>query len=173
MQLTLYTDYSLRVLMYLGLKPQCLSSITEIAQHYNISRNHLVKVVHRLAREGLIHSQRGRRGGITLARPPQAINVGDVVRRMEGAMPLVECFRGTTNRCPITAACRLSGILAEARDSFLRTLDRYTLANLLASHSHLSRLLSLPSLSRPTPPSERQAPPQRSSPRASPGRSRA
>lgn len=142
MQLTSYTDYSLRVLMYLGLRGSALSSITEIAQQYAISRNHLVKVVHRLAREGFVHSVRGRRGGIMLAHPPHTISVGEVVRRMEGDMPLVECFRSTTNHCPITPACRLSSVLAEARDHFLRTLDRYTLADLLVNPDSLTQLFS-------------------------------
>jgi Rrf2 family nitric oxide-sensitive transcriptional repressor len=143
MQLTSYTDYSLRVLMYLGLQGGALSSITEIAQQYAISRNHLVKVVHRLACEGFVHSVRGRSGGITLARPPHAISVGEVVRCMEGDMPLVECFRSATNQCPITPACRLSSVLAEARDHFLRTLDRYTLADLLVNQASLTQLLSM------------------------------
>lgn len=142
MQLTSYTDYSLRVLMYLGLQGSTLSSITEIAEQYAISRNHLVKVVHRLAREGFVHSIRGRRGGITLARLPHTISVGEVVRCMEGDMPLVECFRSATNQCPITPACRLSSVLAEARNDFLQTLDRYTLADLLVNHESLAQLLS-------------------------------
>ncbi|MGE0679522.1 MAG: Rrf2 family transcriptional regulator [Candidatus Binatia bacterium] len=145
MQLTSYTDYSLRVLMYLGVKGKQLSSISEIAKQYNISRNHLVKVVHKLAQEGFVRSQRGRRGGITLGYPPSAISVGEVVRRMEGDMPLVECFRRATNTCPITPVCQLSGILTEARTNFLATLDRYTLADLLTNQQRLSRLFSLPS----------------------------
>lgn len=130
--------------MYLGLKGQQLSSISEIAKQYNISRNHLVKVVHKLAQEGFVRSQRGRSGGITLGCPPSAISVGEVVRRMEGDMPLVECFRRATNQCPLTPVCQLSGILAEARTSFLATLDRYTLADLLTNQQRLSRLFSLP-----------------------------
>lgn len=143
MQLTAYTDYSLRVLMYLGLKDAQLSSISEIAEQYGISRNHLMKVVHKLAKEGFIRSQRGRSGGITLGRPPQSIRIGDVVRRMEGEMPLVECFRVATNRCPIISVCQLSGILAEARGNFLASLDRYTLADLLTNQQRLSRLFSI------------------------------
>lgn len=145
MQLTSYTDYSLRVLMYLGVKGEQLSSIAEIAQQYNISRNHLMKVVHKLAQEGFVRSQRGRKGGITLGCPPSAISVGDVVRRMEGNLPLVECFRRATNHCPITPVCQLSGILAEARTNFLSTLDQYTLADLLTNQQRLARLFSLPS----------------------------
>jgi Rrf2 family nitric oxide-sensitive transcriptional repressor len=144
MQLTSYTDYSLRVLMYLGVKGTQQSSIAEIAAQYNISRHHLVKVVHKLAREGFVRSQRGRGGGITLGRSPSAISVGEVVRRMEGDMPLVECFRRATNRCPITPVCQLSGILDEARTNFLATLDQYTLADLLTNRQRFSRLLSLP-----------------------------
>lgn len=129
--------------MYLGVRGQQQSSIAEIAKQYNISRNHLVKIVHKLAREGFVRSQRGRSGGITLGCPPHAISVGEVVRRMEGDMPLVECFRKATNRCPITAVCRLGGILAEARTNFLATLDQYTLADLLTNQQQLSRMFSL------------------------------
>lgn len=146
MELTFYTDYSLRVLMYLGLRRCELSSISEIAGDYGISANHLVKVVHGLARGGFVRTYRGRGGGVTLARQPQEINIGAVVRYTEGAFKPVECFRGDDNHCLVTGACRLAGILQEACDSFLATLDRYTLADLLVGPAKLRRQLSLPSV---------------------------
>jgi Rrf2 family nitric oxide-sensitive transcriptional repressor len=131
MQLTLYTDYSLRVLLYLGLKPRRMATITDIAQSYGISRNHLVKVVHNLATQGFIHSTRGRGGGITLARPAAEINIGDVVRHTEVSFDLVECFDRERNTCPIAAACILKSALYEAQRAFMGVLDRYTLRSVL------------------------------------------
>lgn len=147
MELTFYTDYSLRVLMYVGLRRSELSSISEIADDYGISANHLVKVVHGLARGGFIRTYRGKGGGVTLARKPQDINIGAVVRYTEGAFKPVECFRGDNNHCLVTGACRLAGILQEACDSFLATLDRYSLADLLIRPAALRRhlLIGLPS----------------------------
>jgi len=143
MELTLYTDYALRVLTYLAVRGETRSNISDIAQRYHISRNHLVKVVHGLARGGFIQSYRGKGGGITLAREPREIGIGDVVRYTEGPLCPAECFRGAENQCVITGACMLTGILREACDHFLATLDRYTLADLLANRSSLSRQLNL------------------------------
>jgi len=143
MELTLYTDYSLRVLMYLGLRRSELSLISEIAGDYGISANHLVKVVHGLARGGFIRTYRGKGGGLALAREPQGINIGAVVRYTEGAFEPVECFRGADNHCVVTGACRLAGILQEACDSFLAALDRYTLADLLVRRAELRRHLGI------------------------------
>ncbi len=145
MELTFFTDYSLRVLMYLGLRRCELSSISEIADDYGISANHLVKVVHGLARGGFVRTYRGKGGGVTLAREPQDINIGAVVRYTEGAFKPVECFRGVDNHCVVTEACRLAGVLQEACDSFLATLDRYSLGDLLIEPAKLRRRLALPS----------------------------
>jgi len=145
MELTFYTDYSLRVLMYLGLRRSKLSLISEIADDYGISANHLVKVVHGLARGGFVRTYRGKGGGVTLAREPQDINIGAVVRYTEGAFKPVECFRGGDNHCVVTEACRLAGILQEACDSFIATLDRYSLGDLLVRPAKLRRHLGLPS----------------------------
>jgi len=144
MQLTLYTDYSLRVLIYLGLNPQRLATITDIAQSYGISRNHLVKVVHNLATQGFIHTSRGRRGGITLARPTAEINIGDVVRHTEVNFHLVECFDRERNTCPIAAACILKSALYEAQRAFVAVLDKYTLADVLGNRDWLSAVLKIP-----------------------------
>ncbi len=143
MQLTLYTDYSLRVLLYLGLNPRRMATITDIAQSYGISRNHLVKVVHNLATQGFIHSTRGRGGGITLARPAAEINIGDVVRHTEVSFDLVECFDQERNTCPIAAACILKSALYEARRAFMGVLDRYTLADVLENKDWLRSVLKV------------------------------
>ena len=142
-RLTVYTDYALRMLMYLALKKDRLATIAEIAESYDISRNHLVKVVHNLARGGFIKSHRGKGGGIELARDPAKINLGEVVRYTEGPLKPVECFDAERNRCVITNACGLERILREACDSFLSTLDRYTLAELVKQRSRLSQALAL------------------------------
>ena len=144
MQLTLYTDYSLRVLLYLGLNPKRMATITDIASSYGISRNHLVKVVHNLALQGFINTTRGRGGGITLARPPAEINVGDVVRHTEMNLHLVECFDKERNTCPITAACFLKRALYEAQQAFITVLDRYTLAEVLDNRDWLRKVLNVP-----------------------------
>ena len=143
MQLTLYTDYSLRVLLYLGLKSRRMATITDIAQSYGISRNHLVKVVHNLATQGFIHSTRGRGGGITLARPAAEINIGDVVRHTEVNFDLVECFDRERNTCPIAAACILKSGLYEAQRAFMGVLDRYTLADVLENKDWLRSVLKV------------------------------
>jgi len=127
MQLTRYTDYSLRVLMYLAINPDRLVTISEISEAYAISRNHLVKVVHELGARGYIHTQRGKLGGISLGGPPEDINIGDVVRHTEKTLDVVNC---TAPACPILSACDLMSVLFEARDSFLAVLDRYTLADI-------------------------------------------
>ncbi|WP_176593528.1 Rrf2 family transcriptional regulator [Sphingobium sp. EM0848] len=126
MKLTLFTDYSMRVLLYLAARPDRLSSIAEVAQAYDISQNHLMKVVNDLARAGYIESLRGRGGGIRLGRKPAEINLGELVRHTEGGFDLVDC-----GNCVIAPACRLTGVLKEALDAFLAVLDRYTLADLV------------------------------------------
>jgi Rrf2 family nitric oxide-sensitive transcriptional repressor len=139
MHLTYYTDYSLRVLMYLAIQPRRRASISEIAERYDISRNHLVKVVHHLARGGFIESHRGKGGGIELARAPTEINLGEVVRYTEGPLKPVECFDTERNRCVITNVCGLARVLKEACDGFLAILDRHTLAQLVRQRSRLEK----------------------------------
>ena len=143
MQLTYYTDYSLRVLMYLALQPRRRVSISEIAERYDISRNHLMKVVHNLSRGGFIKSHRGKGGGVELARAAAKINLGEVVRYTEGPLRPVECFDAERNRCVITNACGLARVLKEACDSFLATLDGYTLAELVRQRERLTQRLAL------------------------------
>lgn len=135
MRLTQHTDYAIRVLMFATSRhlregPDALSSIREIAEAYGISENHLMKVVNRLAQEGLLHTQRGRNGGLRLARDPGQTRLGAVVRLVEDDMALVECF-GEGSACPLTAGCHLARALEEARSDFLASLDRHTLADLV------------------------------------------
>jgi len=130
MQLTLYTDYSLRVLLYLAEHPDRRVTISEMTDFYQVSRNHLVKVVHNLGQLGLIQTIRGKSGGMILAHEPQSINIGDVVRSIEPHMNLLECFDKQTNTCPIISKCGLIGILYEARKGFMDVLNNYTLADL-------------------------------------------
>ena len=150
MRLTTYTDYALRVLMYVGVKAE-LATIAEISSAYNISRNHLVKIVHDLGGRGYLQTIRGKHGGITLARPASEIGIGTLVRDLEEDMRLVECFGPpSTDGCCIDAVCVLRHILQGALEAFLQELDRYTLADLLVPDRSLARLLTLPPPARPS-----------------------
>lgn len=142
MYLTRYTDYSLRVLIYLGLKQNQQVTIREIADSYGISHNHLMKAVHQLGRHGYIRTARGKKGGISLALAPELINVGDVVLAEE-RFDIVECFNSAKNHCRIAPLCTLERVLDEALGSFLATLNRYTLADILQNRSGLSALLGI------------------------------
>ena len=144
MRLTLYTDYSLRVLLYLGIKgKERLTTIQEIADAYHISKNHLMKVTHDLGQMGLIETIRGRGGGIRLHTPPEEINIGQIVRRTEEDFHLVECFDQENNLCKISPACQLKFALNEALIAYLQVLDRYTLADFLISKDDMFQLLGL------------------------------
>ena len=142
MRLTDFTDFKLRTLIYLALQPDRLSTIADIADAYDISANHLMKVVHQLAASGDVATTRGRRGGLRLARPPADINIGAVVRRTEPDMALVACFVDP-QRCVIQDGCVLQHVLADALGAFLAVLDRYTLADLAAPQRPLAELLGL------------------------------
>lgn len=142
MRLTTFTDYSLRVLMYLSLKGDELATITEIAECYSISRSHLMKVVYELGRLGYIETIRGKHGGMRLHHAPGDINLGAVVRNMENDFALTECF-GDDNQCRLTPACVLRGVVSEALESFLTVMDQYSLADLIAPQRKLSKLLAL------------------------------
>jgi Rrf2 family nitric oxide-sensitive transcriptional repressor len=130
MHITRYTDYSLRVLMYLAAHNDRQATIRDIAESYDISKNHLMKIVQQLSAKGYIEATRGKNGGIKLASSPQDINIGKLVRDIEQGSPLVECF-GQDNVCVITPACQLKRVLAEALESFFKTLDRYSLADMV------------------------------------------
>jgi len=144
MHLTRFTDYSLRVLIYLAVKGEERSTITEIAETFDVSRNHLMKVVQELGHKGYITAIRGKNGGLLLNRTPESIGLGQLVRDMEHELSLVECF-GDHNDCIITPACRLKPILNEALSAFLAVLDGYTLADMLGKRQpHLARLMQIP-----------------------------
>ncbi|OHC65655.1 MAG: BadM/Rrf2 family transcriptional regulator [Rhodocyclales bacterium RIFCSPLOWO2_02_FULL_63_24] len=141
MKLTTFSDYTLRVLMFLALNRERLATIPEIAAAYAISENHLMKVVHQLARAGVIESVRGKGGGIRLARAPEEIRLGQIVRASEGSAPIVECLSDEAGTCRIAPACRLAAVLVRAFDALYATLDEYTLADLVRSPRGLQTLL--------------------------------
>lgn len=132
MQLTSYTDYALRALMYLANSCDKQATITEIADFYNISRNHLVKVVHQLGNKGFVKTTRGKGGGLALQRPPEMILIGDVVRSMESHFDWVECFNPAQQQCRLLPGCGLKHLLARAGNAYLQVLDTATLADILS-----------------------------------------
>jgi Rrf2 family transcriptional regulator, nitric oxide-sensitive transcriptional repressor len=150
MQLTLFSDYSLRVLLYLSTHHDRRVPLPEISAAYGISQHHLVKVVQRLVEEGLVESVRGRGGGLRLGRPPRDINVAAVVRMTEPNLTLVECFDARTNACPIDAACGLKAALVRAQNAFFAELERYTLADFSSRGPALIQLWRR-NLKQPTP----------------------
>jgi len=143
MQLTQYTDYSLRVLIYLGLYPDRRCTITEISEAYQINRNHLVKVVHNLSQDGWITTTRGKSGGMVLAFRPVQINIGAVIQGTEPHMNLLECFDQECNTCTISSACVLKHALYKARKAFMDVLAGYTLADILIQPDALIALLNM------------------------------
>lgn len=141
MRLTSYTDYSLRLLIYVAIKRGELATIQEVANAYGISNNHLMKVAYQLGQHGFLETVRGRNGGLRLARKAEKISVGDVVRAMEDDFAMVECFKNGGGNCTITPRCKLRGALFEALNAYMKVLDRYTLADLTVEPRELSRLL--------------------------------
>lgn len=141
MRLTTFSDYTLRVLIYLALDQTKLATIPVIAAAYGISENHLMKVVHQLARAGVVETIRGKGGGIRLARPAEEIRLGQIIRAAEGAAPIVECLGEEQSACCIAPTCRLSGILVRAFDALYGVLDEYTLADLAGNRRALKQVL--------------------------------
>lgn len=136
MQLTRYTDYALRVLMYLSYQEGRLAKISEISASYGISKNHLMKIVHGLAKLGYVTTLRGKGGGLKLARAPEQINLGDVVRKTEETLHLVECLeRGYKGGCLLFPMCQLMSVINEAQVEFFGHLDRYTIKDMLSKRS--------------------------------------
>lgn len=132
MHLTLNTDYSLRVLIYVAEHPDRLVTTQEIVEHYDISKNHVVKIVNKLGKLNFLELKRGRYGGgIALAKEPKDINVGEVITETEPNMDIVECFNPEKNSCCIAGNCKLTGILRKANSRFVQELVNYTLADLL------------------------------------------
>ena len=130
MRLTAFTDYSLRLLMYVAAAPEGRATIAEVALAHGISEHHLVKVAHFLGREGILHNTRGRNGGLRFEHPPREINVGRVVRLTEGRDRPAECFDRERNTCRLAGRCQLQGMLGQAMDGFYAVLDRYTVEDL-------------------------------------------
>jgi Rrf2 family transcriptional regulator, nitric oxide-sensitive transcriptional repressor len=144
MRLTAYTDYSLRVLIYLGLQKGRLVTISEISNSYEISENHLMKITHNLGKLGYITTMRGRGGGMRLAGKPEEINLGQFARQVETDFALVDCFDSKRRHdCVIAPECRLQLILHEAVRAFLGVLDNCTVADLLRNPTRLKSLLSI------------------------------
>lgn len=153
MRLTVYTDFSLRMLMYLALKDDGLATISEIAQRYGISKNHLMKVAHQLGVAGYVETVRGRSGGLRLAKPMEEIGLGEVVRHTEPDMTLVPCFSEAAEPCRIAPCCGLRGALSRASDAFFDVLNEYTLADLVKPRAPLRNLLAIetPAVNRKRP----------------------
>jgi Rrf2 family transcriptional regulator, nitric oxide-sensitive transcriptional repressor len=141
MKLTTYSDYSLRVLIYLAVRDDSLATIGKIAESYDISRNHLMKVVHHLGVLGYLETVRGKNGGVRLAMAPEDINIGALLRETEDTGSLVECFN-PDGSCAIENACALRGMLHQALAGFFAVLDEFTLADMLRNRGRLKNLLS-------------------------------
>jgi len=149
MRLTVYTDYALRMLMYLALKGDGLATIEEIAESYGISKNHLMKVAHQLGLAGYIETVRGRRGGLRLAGPAKNIGLGDVVRHTEPDMAIVMCFEPVNAHCAVLPCCVLRNALEQACAAFIDVLDKYTLSDLVRPRASLQEMLSITSAAKP------------------------
>lgn len=148
MRLTIYTDYSLRLLMYLALKEDGLATIAEVAQSYGVSKNHLMKVAYQLGVAGYIETIRGRSGGLRLAKSPNTIILGEVVRHTEPDMAIVTCFKPINAFCAIRPSCGLRGALQRAQAAFIDVLDGYSLNDLVQPRTRLQSLLSIKAVSR-------------------------
>ena len=143
MQLTKQTDYSLRILMYLGVHRERLCTIKQICETYNLSTGHIMKLVHELGKRGYIETIRGRSGGIRLAAEPKDLNIGEIVRFTEKNLELVECFQAEGSDCPLTKFCVLSDALQRALDNFFSTLDEYSLQDLIRTPTQLREALGV------------------------------
>ena len=137
MRLTAYTNYALRTLQLAALTSPKLCRVEDVVAVHDLKKPNIVKAVHELGREGYLETQRGRGGGFRLARPPQEITVGEIVRLTEGNLDLVECFNPDTNTCPLIGICRLSTKLREATAAFMTVLDDLTIADIAANKSQL------------------------------------
>lgn len=143
MRMTLHTDYALRMLIYVATRPDGTCTVADVAEAYGLPRNHLLKVAQTLRALDFIATTRGRAGGIRLARAPEEIGVGVLVRATEEEFSLAECMQSCGRPCAISPACRLKGMLHEALAAFLAVLDKYTLADIVRDRSVLGPLLGI------------------------------
>jgi Rrf2 family transcriptional regulator, nitric oxide-sensitive transcriptional repressor len=143
MKLSAYSDYAIRVLMQTALRSPQRLTVAEVALTFGISRHHLVKVVHDLGRHGYLATQRGIGGGFTLARAPEEIRLGDIVRLGEESETVIDCLDGENHLCRLLPACRLKGVLDEAAAAFFAVMDSYTLADLVKQRSKMKAVLNL------------------------------
>jgi Rrf2 family nitric oxide-sensitive transcriptional repressor len=143
MRISVYSDYSIRVLMQAALRQPERVTVDEVAETFGISRHHLVKVVHDLGRCGYLETRRGIGGGFTLARPPEEIRLGDIVRLGEESETVIDCMDRNTHVCRLLSCCRLKGVLDEAAAAFFAVLDEYTLAELVKQPSKMRAVLKL------------------------------
>jgi len=141
MRITKRTNIAVRLLMYCAVNTDRLVTKSEIAKCCNISENHLAQVINQLSQLGILHTQRGRNGGISLAQPATAIRIGEVFRLVEGDLPMVECFADSDNTCPLTNACRLKLALSDAARAFYASLDDITLELLVCDNFDLMKIL--------------------------------
>jgi len=141
MQLTQFTDYSLRMLIYVAVRNGKTCTITEIAESYNISRNHLMKVTHRLSQLGILKTLRGKGGGLLLNADPEKLNLGELIVKLEPNFFIVECFDTTNGKCAIAPVCKLKHILHEATNNFIQTLQKYTLQDVIRNRTELTQIL--------------------------------
>ncbi|WIY26388.1 RrF2 family transcriptional regulator [Parasedimentitalea psychrophila] len=141
MRITKRTNIAVRLLMYCAANPDRLVTKAEIAKCCNVSENHLAQVINQLGQLGFLNTQRGRNGGMTLARPTGQIRIGDVFRKVEGEVPSGECFADSDNSCPLTNACRLKMALTDAAQAFYGALDDITLEALVCDNHDLMKIL--------------------------------
>jgi Rrf2 family transcriptional regulator, nitric oxide-sensitive transcriptional repressor len=143
MTLNRFSDYALRTLIFAAVHRSKPFSVLEVSDTLRLSRHHMAKVVHRLAKDGLLHAKRGPRGGITLAVDPASVRIGALIRTLENRTGVVECLGPGPGRCRLTPACRLKGVLASATEAFFRELDSHTLADLMDNRTALAALIPL------------------------------
>jgi Rrf2 family transcriptional regulator, nitric oxide-sensitive transcriptional repressor len=144
MKLTSYTNYALRSLQLAALKAPNRIKVDDVVKVHGLARPHIVKIVHELGRAGYLETVRGRGGGFFLARPPEDIIIGDVVRLTEGPLDIVECFNPKKNTCPLIGICKLSKAMQKATKAFMDVLDDLTLADIASNkHELLARIAPL------------------------------
>ncbi|HEY0276342.1 MAG TPA: Rrf2 family transcriptional regulator [Paenirhodobacter sp.] len=148
MRLTIRTNLAMRCLMFCAVNKNRIVRKHDIAALCNASENHLAQVVNTLAQQGFVETQRGRTGGLRLARPMDQIGVGEVLRAFEAVLPFAECFDPETNTCPLSEACIFRSALSAALEAFYRAMDDWTIGDLVRDNSALDRILTLPGAAR-------------------------